>query len=225
MKQKRIAIIALTLVIIAIISGCGNDSGSGLNYGFNGRGEFLDGIMTGVKSAEKDFSIDDITLDFYYGSVGGLNDRYHDYQNIKPIGIGVYFANAKDLEPIYNDDNFQVEDYTDIYGLNFVEFIEMDKYNSDEYNVKLSAFKTRFNHKETLTVPTNVIKQDAVYKWSEMYFCLVLIRIVHLANGVYSRDYLNCLSIQYEFIDENTVHLSNPGGLFQELRQLPKFIR
>lgn len=211
MKQKKVIIIALVLAIIAIVSGCGN--GNGLNYGFGEKKEVTHRIALGVKSKKADFSIDNITLDFYYGSEDKLDDVFLGYPDIKPVGVGVYFANNKDFYSTCIGNNFQVEDYKDIDGFNFVKFIELDEYNSGKYGVKYSWLKTRFKHKETLTVPPSVIEPQETYedKDNKMEICLLVIEIVYLeSKGVYSGEYMGYLTIMYEFIDDNNVHLSYP---------------
>ncbi|MCH5163764.1 MAG: hypothetical protein J1F36_01975 [Clostridiales bacterium] len=211
MKQKKIVIVALVLAVIAVISGCGN--GSRLNYGFGTTDEVPHRIDIGVKSKKTDFSIDNITLDFYYGSEKKLDNVILGYQDIKPVGVGVYFANVKDFNAVCVGTNFQVKDYADIDGLYFVKFIGLDEYNSGKYNVKYSWLRTRFNHKETLTVPSSVILPIEAYEDKEQktQFCLAVIEIVYLENkGVYSGNYASSLDIKYDYIDEANVHLSYP---------------
>ncbi|MCH5164209.1 MAG: hypothetical protein J1F36_04255 [Clostridiales bacterium] len=212
MKQKKIVIVALVLTVIAIISGCGN--GRGLNYDICRRGDALREIMVGVKSNKTDFKIDEITLDFYYGSEHGISG-YRSDSDLMELGVGVYLCNAKDFDPIYEaNSSFGIENYKDIDGLYFVRFIDMGEYNSTEYNVKLPfpLFGTpKYNHKETLTIPASIIDREKEYRLST-YFCLIILRIVYnKAQSKCSYDHLGYLGIEYEFLDDETVRLSEPG--------------
>ena len=211
MKNLRV-LHTTTLTIISLIlslcflSACGKNSA--LEIGFN-RGSSLPAIMGAAKSDHTDFSIDDVTLDFYYG---GHIDEYGEDSNRVSLGVALYFCNETPYKALMSDiiNDTSYEDYQELDGLHFVKFISTEDFNSGEYGVDVSRLgKVTFQHCETLTVPSEVFAEN------DDHFGLAFVQLYRLKDQQdYYINYLSCLEIKYEFLDTQNIRLSAPSHIF-----------
>lgn len=219
MQIKHFNILASILAMVVFFAACGN--GGGLNIGHERLvGEFLSSVMTGVKSDKTDFKADAITLDFYFGCGHELSDtlgyEYDDdgWKYYQAKGVGIYFCNAVDYAPVYNECPYKTENYEKIEGFHLVRMIEMEDFNSDEYRVETHWLrKPKYHHKETLTVPSGVIRHGAEYNGGS-YFCFVVIQFFYIeGEDAYVQYLTGCLTIEYKFLNDDTVRLSKPDEI------------
>ena len=210
MKNLRV-LHTTTLTIISLVlslcflSACGKNSA--LEIGFNRIGS-LPSIMGATKSDHTDYSIDDITLDFYYG---GHVSEYAEDSDRTTLGVALYFCNEAPYKALRLDTNeTSYEDYQEMEGLYFVKFINAEDFNGDEYGVNVSRLgKVTFQHCEILTVPAEVFIED------DDHFGLAMLEFYCLKDQTgYYIDYVSCLEIKYEFLDAQNVRLSAPSHLF-----------
>ena len=225
MKQKKIFIIALVLAIIAIISACGDDKPSGLKYNVTALGEEGNPLLIGVTSTQTDYKRNDVTLDFYYGSEEAFPTYFigtdSSVADLAVVGMGIYLCNAKYFDTFLKESSGVLyKDYKEIPGLYFMNYVSIFNFTKDDYRVNMSdSANPKYNHKETLHVPVSIISPTDTYQGSS-YFCLVILHlIVDMKSGYdYFYDRVGCLSVEYQFIDDETVRLSQPEvTLFADL--------
>lgn len=129
----KIATMFLLIVSILIFSVACNNNGLKIGFSRSGR---LPSVFCAVKSDKTQFSLDDITLDFYFG--GANLSKYEDL-DYEPTCVAVYFRNSRyiDGESIQS---MNIEDYKAIKDFHFVKEISFEQYNSGEYNVETPRF-------------------------------------------------------------------------------------
>lgn len=206
--KNRILIICLVLASCLIFSSCSKPSG--LNVGFDGRVGRLPDVFFGIKSDKTEFDIDDVTLDFSYGTgdsrdvggyVGGDNS-----EDCPIVCIAVYFFNAKYQNTATSFGQLRFEDYKEIDGLHFVKEISLDEYN-ESYDVENSFWGCKYEHSEYLTIP------EAVMELTEGYACLGVFEIAHIpSENSYRIVGGGYQALKYEKLDGDTVRISKPSG-------------
>ena len=209
MKQKIIAIVSLLMVIVALFSGCANDT-NGLEFESVFSGDATLSIIMRVKTEKVDYKIDEIEIELSFGSEHELPGFYEN-DDRQSMGVAVYICNEVDLKTKLLWDE-EVGDYTNIEGWHFVRFVDIDEYHSKDYSAKSNwpgVIKAKFNHKETLMVPQNILMTAS--ESPRKYVCIVVMQIIyHKTNKTYSRYLMNSIGIQYKFTDDETVYLSDP---------------
>ncbi len=130
MKQKYgILKPVILLVLLALcLTGCGEE---GLEYGFDVRG-LNDSRYAAYKSEKNTFDINDVTLDFYYGSL-----TYSSFETVKKTisypNFDIYF-NPEGGEKVL------------IKQVN-------EEFFSEKYRVTVDDARAKYNHKEAFTIP------------------------------------------------------------------------
>ena len=190
------AILFILIFVLLTFSACGNKDELKINFGW--QGTEIPSVMSAARADHSEFKTDDISLDFYFG---GHVPRFSSTSDTILVGLVLYFCNSKYLYDVSNSD---VEDYRNIDGLYFVRSIQEDEFNSDEYSVSQSLLTgKKFNHKERLTVPKEVIELN------DGDFCLIFVPVVYLSDkNVYHFVYIDYLAIHYSFTDNQTIRLS-----------------
>ncbi|MDR3318951.1 MAG: hypothetical protein LBS99_05880 [Clostridiales bacterium] len=190
----------LFLLPVFLLTGCGNGNGLkvGFEYGFS-----PNPIACAVKSEKTEFDIDDVTLDFYYGSpesAWGIGDG-----NYELVCFAVYFCNSKYLSTIEYLTTV-IDDYRIIYGYFFVKEISPEEYASGDYDVENKMFSDKkFNHYETLTVPKEALEL------SKGYFGLTIMETYYSQkDDGYCVTHKGFGAVRYEKITDRTVRLSKP---------------
>lgn len=173
-------------------------------------------IKYSVKSNKTRFKTDNISLDFYYGHTDSLGGFTND-ENFEFIGFALYFYDGdyydkikyysyldnKNKEPVY-------EDYRNINGLHLVKELSYDEFNSGDYiATRKLLFGYDLHHQEALTVPKEVFKREE----GSFIFMITAVYYVKKDCGYdsgYSLINYGEVTVDYEYINENTIRLSKP---------------
>lgn len=167
MVKKLIKIIIILLVLLVVcpltlLWWCSSLSRrqtpveeKGISIGFqyeNSKGA----LITAIKSDKKEFDIDDVTLDFYYGGIAK-----DDGCNL----VALYFVSEG-----YNwyKDFASVADYKDIDGCYFIKEMTVDEYDSSPYDIEIrwnprqkkKEYEIYFHYVDTLTVPKEMFSKQ-----------------------------------------------------------------
>ncbi|MCL2706895.1 MAG: hypothetical protein FWE97_01825 [Dehalococcoidia bacterium] len=144
MKQLMAKLIAVSLAMTLMTSGligCGESE--------LGKETHKDApLRYSVKSSKTKFNIDDVILDFYYGSYRS-NSFYicpESSDEVEIVGWALYFCDGPYYEntlyyhfdPNYKD--FLYDDYRNIDGHYFVKEISIEEFESYNYSVSLTAW-------------------------------------------------------------------------------------
>ena len=208
LSTKLLMVVLVTILMMGGIAGCSSDQKLGMEMFANLS------IRYSVTSNGTSFDVDDVTLDFYYGlgstSYYGLNPFYRT----DPASYFCHFALTFYDGQYYSENSPKVEnDYHDLEGYYFIRTLSHDVFTSDDYfcwyewSFKSLSKQIVFNHHEMLTVPREVFERGCgsfVFQLSEIWFS-------PKANcyGIVRENYI---SINYEYIDEQSISLSKPNS-------------
>ena len=208
--MKKSIIIVTSIVLVAII---GIKLFVPINLGFECDAHLS--IKYKVKSNKTNFKVDNVTLDFYYGHLDEFRG-YNTRSNPKFVGFALYFLDAEYLDKIkfysYSDDKNKepvYKDYRNIDGLNLVKELSYDEFNSGDYLSTRKFLGYNLHHQEALTVPKEVFEREE----GAFVFMITVIYYVEKDSGYdsgYSLSYYGAVSVDYEYINENTIRLSKP---------------
>lgn len=192
----------MILILSLALTGCAqgeevdDDSGSdGFEIGFTPSTDELSSERIALKSANRIFDINNVTLDLYYG-----------------------FFMSPDIE--HERECSSYYDYGRLYLFNdtgCIKFVYQtdEQLTSEEYRITLTSkneWGFSFNHCEKLTIPSDLFTNDEGY-------ISVIIRTRDLKNqNVESGTFISILgtAIHYKMIDENTVEFEQSKNYWTE---------
>ena len=168
-----------------------------------------------VRSEYSIFDINNVALDFYYGNASFYQPDYPSdgYLSDEFSCIGLYFWNKQSPPPLVGH-----QDYRNIENGYFAKEISLKEYYSGKYAYTVvetalpplgaldPSIRIQLNHHETMSIPAGVF----VGQSGTLIFCVVM---VSEAGGGYVINGRGSIAVSYEYIDEQTVRLSNPEGL------------
>lgn len=191
--------------------GC-NQNEIGVAYGRDGQHLFA----YSVKSKNTKFNVDSVAVDFYYGHHGGFPGQFQDLSNpdnYEFICFALYLFEGQYWEPefsSYPGENVYA-DYYDINNRYFIKEISYDEFTSDEYAAKYDVlFGSTYNHHETNTVPSGVFVRES----GSFVFCVsgVYFSIKDAGFCLTNIQYTGFISVNYDYLGEQTILLSKPSG-------------
>ena len=209
--KKHIFMLCTLVTSCIVFTSCAPTAG--IDIGFNRRSGRLPEVYFGVKSDKTEFKLDDVTLDFSYGSdteIGGYIGNYIEgadyFEDCPIVCVGVYFFNTKpqNILTLFNEAGFA--DYQEIEDMQFIKEISLEDYNTN-YKVENKFFGVEYQHTETFTIP------EEVMELSIGYVALGVFQIAYipsennyrLAGGGYQ-------VLKYEKMDGDMVKISPPDG-------------
>lgn len=184
------------------MSGCATDIDGrykGLSIGFNYTYYTHSSIMCAARSDKTEFDVNDVTLDFYFGWCQQPPGKPAYPDIYSAIVYAIYFGNNKS----FNRSIQNIEDYKDILDHCFVKEISIEQFDSDEFAISMKKNTGKvFKQSEKYTIPKELFDQSTGY----VYFW---IRNIWLKedNQFLTQDG-ECVSIKYDFINDNIVRLS-----------------
>ncbi|MDR2090339.1 MAG: hypothetical protein LBP62_01595 [Clostridiales bacterium] len=217
MKKKislAIALMLLAVVSATMLTGCWwlfKEEDKGFEIGFV-RDQYLlkRGITVAIKSDKSEFSVDDVTLEFFYGTEFPIfsqkDSRFIPLpsERYEQICIGVYLG--------YADVFSSFEDYRNIENFNLIKEISIEEFNSEAYSVteKVIGFSSKFtfNHSEKLTVPESLFIE---VRGTIKFFVGVVMFDTEEEKYVFFEGnyYKNAqeASVKYELLDDGRIRL------------------
>ena len=205
--MKKSFLLSLLIIITAFLYGCNLNS---FETGFETTIFSNDGLfVTGAKSEKRLFNIDEVELDFYFGShsIPMHPDEINSSNEL--VGICAYFYSPK------YEDNYS--SFHDIYSKSIEDFYLIKKYEwedliTKENQVKLkrkSLFRAEkiYNYHETFKIPSEMFSDE---KGVVLFFVAGVWR-----NSVSEEYYLNdgdigtgsITFIYYEKINESKIKI------------------
>jgi hypothetical protein len=219
MKKKMLLLSALVLMVVVfatILTGCCwfKKKETVIENGFTRKDLGLSkGIATAIRTDKFEFSIDDITLEFFYGTEIQISLQSERYEL---ICIGVYLTTVG-FENLFSG----FEDYQNIENVRLVKTISIEEFNSDDYIVTtntsiLKGYTFTFNYSEKLTVPEDLFNYtpERVGVKGVLGF---LVSTVMWDNEEETYVFLNkganpvnarIAEIRYELLKDNRIHFS-----------------
>jgi len=195
-------------------------SGAGFDMWFGGTPR----TAGAVKSEYSIFDVKAVVLDFYFGCRGTLlllktypmfGSAPDDYET---VCVTLYFIDGNGL-PLQGSNNLY-DDYKKIDGFYHVRDISVEEFTSGEYvytyipedvpfmpNTLTDSISgvIELNHHETLIVPAGVFIKDS----NRFTFQIAAVQYSNSTNS-YRLQNQGYISVVYEFLDEQTVQLSEP---------------
>ena len=159
---RIITIVAVSCLCFVAMQGCGNKN---IDVGF----DYIDragSVITGIKSDSKEFDIDKVTLDFYYGVTDEIDEMYGD----KAI---ICLASC-DIKEIYY---LNTADYHNIDGLYIIAEKAVDELNNGPFDVEIAwgpklGEQKYYNFKNTWTIPKEVFSENE----GVLYYTILFVR-------------------------------------------------
>jgi len=175
----------------------------------------VSGSLIRVESDNDIFNIDNVTLNFSYGHSGTAGGQYGRKGDYEFICFAFYFYEGKhecEMIGVSEEKSKNIhKDYRNIQNFYYIKELSYDEFNSEKYlaNIKtFSFFKNKLKHKENLKVPKEVFEN----KIGSVGFCFAEIHYSKSYGG-YCRGVWNAIYINYEYIDAQTVRLSEGGSM------------
>lgn len=185
------------LIIILLLSGCAKDNG--IKIGFEYEGMLPSSTLCAIKSEKTDFPVDQVVIEVSYSlykEVGEVNDY-------RFAGFALYFCNSEFNDiPVFLE---PLEDYRSIEGLYPVKEIGEGEYEPEDYTMVMDMFSgKKFKHKEIVRVP------QEVFTGKEGSFSFRILSFSYMSdNGYYCMTYGSSVNVAYEYLDEQTIRLSD----------------
>lgn len=209
MVAVNIAIIAIILAValIALVNCCLAKRLSILSYHSHQSVIFL------TESNKIEFDADEVTIDFSYGVTSPLSLPYYLQEGDNFIGYGFYFCDGQHSS--WQGMTGHYSDYTSIDNYNFVKEISYDEFRTDEYFARIPVIvlwpfsQLQFNHCEAITVPKEIFAREN----GTFVFQAVAVSYPKGGGGYYVEN-LGFITIGYEYLDEQTVLLSDISGSY-----------
>lgn len=191
--MKRKVLIGFVFLLLLLLSACSDNTV--YKKGFSYENHVTSQVVIAVKSNKKVHSIDDFSLDFYFGAYDEIDEYTNG--NYQIVSFALYFSNNDFITENQIDSNNGMADYTSINDAHFIKEISMTSFNTNNYHVEMNIFGKTFNHHETISIPYTVILNhegfiftviDIVYDQStELYYFghngyQIVIYYTHLDN-------------------------------------------
>jgi hypothetical protein len=201
------ALVLMVVVFATILTGCcwlfKKPEETGLQIGFEPT--LYNGIVTGVKSENTDFDLDDITLDFYYGLWRHEISKPSDEEKYEAF-IAVYFIKGGYQSSLTST----FDEYKNIEGFYFVKDIPLEEFNSSTYKINAPKTPSRFGYSEQITIPREFIES---LEYNYFYFTVQTV-IFDQQENKYQFDSsinhynANAVCINCKVIEDNKLQLS-----------------
>ncbi|HHU80883.1 MAG: hypothetical protein ACOX5E_05810 [Bacilli bacterium] len=203
-KIKNLCIMLIVSFVLLSLSSCDlyhveiDENYDGLSIGFTYEDEHkIFDITCAVRSNQTEFDIDNVTLDCYYGWYTHTPIHYYQDSNFEPVCVALYFVYG------YSNMLDEFHDYKNIDKMHFLKEISIEEFSTEAYNVKNSQKEGKtFEQHSALTIP----KEIFVGSFGIISFVVVNIARNPQTNLFFVRG-LGFRTIQYDFIDEETVRL------------------
>lgn len=212
--KRTLSIISILLVLLVLFSACTEPDG--INTG-SASGGMVPPIAIRIRSDKTEFDIDDVTLDFSFGSTRGLSSWYEtDGEKCPVVCLAVYFYNAQYIDSVYESAGYA--DYKEIEDLYFVKDITPEEYEQN-YDVEYRwVGLPKFDHTETLTLP------EETFELTTGYVCFGAFPIAYVPSEnsyIVIGSWGHYEAVKYEKFPNGRIRITEPGKpiFFSELPQ------
>lgn len=212
--KRTLSKISILLVMVILFSAC--TKSDGINTG-SASGGMVPPIAIRIRSDKTEFDIDDVTLDFSFGSEFGTNNGYEiDDERYPVVSVAVYFYNAKYIDSAYESTGYA--DYKEIEGWHFVKDITHEDYEQN-YKVEYRwVGLPKFDHTETLIIP------EETFELTTGYVCCGIFPIVYVPSDnsyIVIGSWGHFEALKYEKLENGRIKITKPGKtiFFSELPQ------
>jgi len=212
----RLLIVVLAMILmVGGLASCFDDGNIGYEIKY-AHGDTITSTKYKITSNGTRFGVDEVTLDFHFGSFGKLGSQnpFYDTDNDAQffcIALCFYDGQYYPIEALWPRSpwlTFVDGDYHDIESYYFVKTLTRDEFNSEEYYVLVRNLGSdKFNHQETITVPREVFERESgsfIFQITEVWFSQKL--------NQYCLQVENAIHVNYDYIDEQTIRLSKPAN-------------
>jgi len=175
MKNTRVKTkIIVTAILFIVAFGAGGMLGCGSNYaierGFDyfGRSQNEGGFRTAVRSQRREFDINDVTLEFFFGWRHTLATEV-PHERFVITSVALFFASNH-----VNAELSHVDEYKDIDGITLIRVIPREEAFSGEYFIQRQrrrrpwdfwldhggSDRIIFSHSEMITIPSEFFERE-----------------------------------------------------------------
>ena len=205
--KRTLSIISILLALLILFSACTEPDG--INTGSPGMG-MVPPVAIRIRGDKTEFDIDNVTLDFSFGSKLGTSNWYEiDDERCPVVCVAVYFFNVKFAN--HNYFYTPVADYKEIEGWHFVKDITLENFEQN-YKVEYRwVGATKFDHTETLTIPKEIFEDVTGY------LCFAVYPIVYIpSKNSYKVGDGHKEGLKYEILENGKVRISKPDGGYSD---------
>lgn len=218
--RKTVILILLVLLITSLMD-CHNQfnpNGTEIGFGYDYQQRPL---MAAVKSNQKEFNINDSTLDFYYGWNDGTfeirdgkMDFGYDWDDGILVGVGLYFIDY-DGYKMHEFSNFEFKNYAERPHANFIKIIPIEEFGTEKYQVNNTRRGgKKLNHVESITIPKEYLKTFSEYgKRGRIVFTLNFI-IYYPEREIYLSGWGGELILRYEYLSSEIIKIFSSTGSY-----------
>ena len=206
--KRTLSKISILLVMVILFSAC--TKSDGINAG-SASGGMVPPIAIRMRSDKTEFDIDDVTLDFSFGTEHGLVGSYiqndgTSAEKCPVVSVAVYFYNAKYIDSVSRYIGYA--DHKEIEGWHFVKDITPEDYEQN-YKVEYRwVGLPKFDHTETLTSP------EETFELTTGYVCFGVFPIAYVPSEnsyIVTVDWGHFEALKYEKLENGRIKITKPG--------------